>query len=110
LRPTIFAEAYFNFNLTGVLVFGLLLGAVFGRTAAFAERTLQLSNPRERAFRLLCVFLYFEFFLRFQQTANYFQSYVELGLLVVGLTGVTMLAHWRGDAGSRSGAVRLAGG
>ncbi len=52
LRPTIFGEAYFNFGLLGVVVFAMLLGAVFGRTAAFAQRTLELADPRERAFRL----------------------------------------------------------
>jgi hypothetical protein len=95
LRPTLFAEAYFNFGLPGVLGFGSLLGAVFGRAAAFAQRTMELADPRERCFRLLCVFLYFEFFLRFQQSANYFQSYIELGLLVIGLTGATVLARLR---------------
>jgi hypothetical protein len=68
---------------------------VFGRTAAFAQRTLELSDPRERAFRLMCAFLYFEFFLRFQQTANYFQSYIELGLVVMGLAGAALLTHLR---------------
>ena len=102
LRPTVFAEAYFNFGLVGVLVFGLLLGAVFGRAAAFAQRTMELPDPRERCFRLLCVFLYFEFFLRFQQSANYFQSYIELGLLVAGLTGATVLARLRGAGPCRS--------
>jgi hypothetical protein len=104
LRPTIFGEAYFNFDLVGVLVFAVLLGAVFGRTAAFAQRTLQLPDPRERAFRLLCAFLYFEFFLRFQQSGNYFQCYVEAGLVVAGLVGATVLARLRAGAAARSGA------
>jgi hypothetical protein len=106
LRPTVFAEAYFNFDLVGVLVFGLLLGAVFGRTAAFAQWTMQLSDRRERAFRLLCAFLYFEFFLRFQQSANYFQSCIELGLLMIGLNGATALVRWRHGTGSRAAAAR----
>ena len=103
LRPTIFGEAYFNFGLVGVLVFGVLLGAMFGRTSAFAQRTLALSDPRERAFRLLCAFLYFEFFLRFQQSGNYFQCYIELGLVVVGLIGATALARLRAGSCFRRG-------
>ena len=95
LRPTVFAEAYFNFGLAGVMGIGLFLGAIFGRAAAFAERTMGLSDPRERCFRLFCIFLYFEFFLRFQQSANYFQSFIELGLLVLGLTGATVVARFR---------------
>jgi hypothetical protein len=50
------------------------------------------ANPRDRVVELMCSFLYFEFFLRFQQTAGYFQSYVELGLLVLGLVGATLIA------------------
>ncbi len=107
LRPTVFAEAYFNFGVVGAVVFGLLLGAVFGRAAGFAQRTMQLSDPRERCFRLLCVFLFFEFFLRFQQSANYFQSFIELGLLVLGLTGATVLARFRGRYGVLAARIAL---
>ena len=91
LRPTVFAEAYFNFDLVGVVVFATLLGALFGRVAAFANRVLSEPDRGERAFLLLCAFLYFEFFLRFQQTAGYFQSYVELSLLCAGLVGPAVL-------------------
>jgi oligosaccharide repeat unit polymerase len=87
LRPTVFAEAYFNFGLTGVVLFGTFLGAVFGRVAAFADRASCELGGREHISQLLCCFLFFEFFLRFQQTAGYFQSYVELLLLGGGLVG-----------------------
>jgi oligosaccharide repeat unit polymerase len=101
LRPTIFAEAYFNFDLVGVLVIGIVLGAIFGRLSAVAERLMRSVDQRERLFGLLCVFLYFEFFLRLQQTPGYFVSYIEAIFVLTGLVGavvVSKLAQPRSSA------------
>lgn len=91
LRPTVFAEAYFNFGLPGALLFGVFLGAFFGRVSAFADRALREGDPGERLVTLMLAFQYFEFVLRSQQTAGYFQGYVELGLLGAGLVGASLL-------------------
>lgn len=92
LRPTIFAEAYFNFDLVGVLLIGVILGAIFGRLSAVAERLMQSVDQRERLFGLLCVFLYFEFFLRLQQTPGYFASYIEAIFVLMGLVGAAVVS------------------
>jgi oligosaccharide repeat unit polymerase len=94
LRPTIFAEAYFNFDLLGVLVFGIVLGFLFGRLSAVAERVMQSTNQRERLFGLLCVFLYFECFLRLQQTPGYFVSYIEVLFVFAGLVGASLIRYF----------------
>ena len=95
LRPTLFAEAYFNFDLVGVLVYAAFMGAIFGRVSAFSQRVLSWPRPGERAFALLCAFLYFEFFLRCQQSANCFQSYIDLVLLSGGLAGAIAIDWYR---------------
>lgn len=94
LRPTIFAEAYFNFDLLGVLVLGLVLGTIFGRLSAVAERLMQNANERERLFGLMCVFLYFECFLRLQQTPGYFASYIEVIFVITGLVGASLIRQF----------------
>jgi hypothetical protein len=91
LRPTIFAEAYFNFDLVGVLIIGAFLGTLLGRCSAVAERLMLNTNPRERLFGLMCVFLYFECFLRIQQTPGYFTSYIEVLFVITGLVGASLI-------------------
>jgi oligosaccharide repeat unit polymerase len=92
LRPTIFAEAYFNFDLFGVLLIAIILGTLLGRLSAVAERLMQSTNPRERLFGLMCIFLYFEFFLRLQQTPGYFSSYIEVIFVTTGLVAAAIIA------------------
>jgi oligosaccharide repeat unit polymerase len=101
LRPTLFAEAYFNFDLVGVLLYAVFLGVIFGRLSAFSQHVLSWRQPKERVFALLCAFLYFEFFLRCQQSANCYQSYIDLLLLVAGLAG-TIAMSWYRDVAQRA--------
>ncbi len=104
LRPTIFAEAYFNFDLLGVLVLGIVLGTIFGRLSAVAERVMQNSNPHERLFGLMCVFFYFECCLRLQQTPGYFVSYIEILFVIAGLVGAALVSYFS-QVPSRSGTL-----
>ncbi len=91
MRPTIFAEAYFNFDLIGVFLLAAIIGGLLGRLSSIAERLMQNPNQRERLFGLMCVFMYFEFFFRLQQTPGIMVSYIEAIFVLVGLFGALIV-------------------
>lgn len=82
LRTGPFGEAFFNFGLVGVVMAGLLYGAVCRGLHQYTAEAVRERSPREARLALLAGLITLSLVGNFLNTAGFYGFYLTVGLLV----------------------------